>query len=357
MASNKVIVTVAPTGGMASKAANPNLPTQPEEIAESVHKSFREGAAIAALHARRPDDQATCNAEIYRRINGLIRARCDIILNNSTGGGSSGDMLIPRPDGMFENNFEERLKGLDAGAEMATLDGFTAVDVYGDKEILVVTTPGRCEAMAKRFQERGIKPEWEVFNPAHILQDVTRLIQKGYDKPPYYINIVLGTDRNFQGGMPYSHDLLASMVRMLPPQSVWCLSAIGPAQLPGTTQALLMGGNVRVGLEDNNYYARGVLATNEMLVARTVRIIKELNLEPASSTETRDMLGCRRSTAAGRHDPPPSSRGAQRPSNPGPALYGCPGLLPPAFAGAAMTNSCIGEWRINEPPAAPWRRS
>jgi uncharacterized protein (DUF849 family) len=81
------------------------------------------------------------------------------------------------------------------------------------------------------------------------------------------------------------------MVRMLPPQSVWCLSAIGPAQLPGTTQALLMGGHIRVGLEDNNYYGRGVLATNEMLVARSVRIMKELNLEPASPAEARDMLG------------------------------------------------------------------
>ena len=299
MAANKVIVTVAPTGGMASKTSNPDLPTQPEEIAASVHKSWREGAAIVALHARRPDDQATCNADIYRRINALIRERCDIVLNNSTGGGSSGDMLLPRPDGMFENNFAERLKGLDAGAEMATLDGFTAVDTFGEREILVVTTPSRCEALAKRFQERGIKPEWEVFNPAHIVQDVTRLIQKGYDKPPHYINIVLGADRNFQGGMPYSHDILTAMVRLLPPQSIFCVSAIGPAQLPATTQALLLGGHVRVGLEDNNYYAKGVLATNEMLVARTVRIIKELNLEPATPAEARDMLGL----------PPINSRG------------------------------------------------
>ncbi|MHB0705841.1 beta-keto acid cleavage family enzyme [Roseomonas mucosa] len=289
--SKNVIITVAPTGGMASKAANPNLPTQPEEIAESVHKSCKAGAAIAALHARRPDDQATCDSRIYRRINELVRARCDIIVNNSTGGGSSGDMLLERPDGMFESNFEERLKGLDAGAEMATFDGFTAVDVFGEKEILVITTPSRCERLAKRFQERSIKPEWEVFNPAHILQDVTRLIAKGYDKPPYYINIVLGTDRNFQGGMPYSHDLLKAMVGMLPPQSVWCLSAIGPAQLPGITQALLMGGHVRVGLEDNNYYSRGVLATNEMLVERTVRIATELGIDIASSAEARDMLG------------------------------------------------------------------
>jgi 3-keto-5-aminohexanoate cleavage enzyme len=291
MATNKVIVTVAPTGGMASKSANPNLPTQPEEIAESIRRSCEAGAAIAALHARRPDDQATCNDGIYRRINGLIRERCDIIINNSTGGGSSGDMLVSRPDGLFESNFEERLKGLEARAEMATFDCFTAVDTFGEREILVVTTPSRCEAMARRFQERGIKPEWEVFNPAHILQDVTRLIQKGYDKPPYYINMVLGTDRNFQGGMPYSHDILTAMIKLLPPQSIFCVSAIGPAQLPATTQALLLGGHVRVGLEDNNYYSRGVLATNEMLVQRTVRIIKELNLEPASPAEAREILG------------------------------------------------------------------
>ena len=200
-------------------------------------------------------------------------------------------MLVPRSDGMYESNFEERLKGLDAGAEMATLDGFTAVDTHGGREILVITTPSRCEALAKRFQERGIKPEWEVFNPAHIVQDVTRLIEKGYDKPPYYINMVLGTDRGFQGGMPYSHDILAAMIRLLPPQSIFCVSAIGPAQLPATTQAILLGGHVRVGLEDNNYYSRGKLATNEMLVERTVRIIRELNLEPASPAEAREMLG------------------------------------------------------------------
>ena len=288
---SKVIVTVAPTGGMASKAQNANLPTQPAEIAESVEKSWRAGAAIAALHARRPDDQATCNAEIYRDINARIRDRTDIVINNSTGGGSSGDMLVPRPDGLFESDFEERLKGCDAGAEMATFDGMTFADVHGGREICVITTPSRCEFLAKRMQERGIKPEWEVFGPQHILQDVTRLIEKGYDKPPYYINLVLGADRGFQGAMPYSHDILAAMIRMLPPHSIFCVSGIGPAQLPATTQAILLGGHVRVGLEDNNYYSRGQLATNEMLVERTVRIIHELDREHASPAEAREMLG------------------------------------------------------------------
>jgi uncharacterized protein (DUF849 family) len=290
---SKVIVTVAPTGGMASKAQNANLPTQPEEISQSVDRCCKAGAAIAALHARRPDDKATCSPDIYRRINGLIRERCDIVINNSTGGGSSGDMLIDRADGMAESDFEERLKGAEAGAEMATFDGFTAVDMHGEggKEILVITPPSRCDALIKRITERGLKPEWEVFNPAHIIQDVNRLIAKGYDKPPYYINIVLGTDRGFQGGMPYSHDILTSMIRLLPPQSIFCVSGIGPAQLPATAQAVLLGGHVRVGLEDNNYYSRGVLATNEMLVERMVRIITELGHEPASPGEARDMLG------------------------------------------------------------------
>ena len=291
MSRSRLMITVAPTGGMASKSQNPNLPTQPEEIAESVYKSYKAGACIAALHARRPDDEATCNAAIYRDINTRVRAKCDIVINNSTGGGSSGDMLLKRPDGLYENNFEERLKGCEAGAEMATFDGMTFVDVHGDKEILVVTPPSRCEALVKRMSERGIKPEWEVFAPNHILQDVTRLIQKGYDKPPYYINIVLGADKGFQGAMPYSHEVLNAMIAALPPQSIFCVSAIGPAQLPATTQAMLLGGHVRVGLEDNNYYRRGELATNEQLVARTARIASELGLEIASPAEAREILG------------------------------------------------------------------
>ncbi|MGD1071101.1 MAG: 3-keto-5-aminohexanoate cleavage protein [Bryobacteraceae bacterium] len=291
MARSRLMITVAPTGGMASKSQNPNLPTQPEEIAESVYKSYKAGASIAALHARRPDDEATCNAAIYRDINTHVRAKCDIVINNSTGGGSSGDMLLKRQDGLYENNFEERLKGCEAGAEMATFDGMTFVDVHGDKEILVVTPPSRCEALVKRMSERGIKPEWEVFAPNHILQDVTRLIQKGYDKPPYYINIVLGADKGFQGAMPYSHEVLNVMIAALPPQSIFCVSAIGPAQLPATTQAMLLGGHVRVGLEDNNYYRRGELATNEQLVARTARIASELGLEIASPAEARELLG------------------------------------------------------------------
>jgi 3-keto-5-aminohexanoate cleavage enzyme len=289
--SNRRMVTIAPTGGTSMKSANPALPTQPDEIARDVIACAKAGAAIAAIHARRPDDQATCNADIYRDINERIRAGCDIITNNSTGGGNTGDMLEPRADGRFENNFEERLKGTDGGAEMCTFDGVTVVDTMAGHDVLVLTPPTRCEELVKTMIDKGIKPEWEVFSPDHILQDVTRLIQKGYDKPPYYINIVLGGHNGFQGAMPYSMDILDFMVKCLPPQSIWCISGIGPAQLPATTQALLMGGHVRVGLEDNHYYSRGVKATNLMLIERQVRIMNELGYEPMSPAESRELLG------------------------------------------------------------------
>jgi len=290
--SDRRIVTIAPTGGMSMKTANPNLPTQPQEIADDVIKCAKAGAAIVAVHARRPDDQATCNPEIYSDINTRIRAGCDIIINNSTGGGNSGDMLIERGDGLWESDFDERLRGCDgAGAEMCTFDGVTVVDTVGDKEVVVITPPSRCETLVKRMTDKGIKPEWEVFSPEHILQDVTRLIQKGYDKPPYYINMVLGGDKGFQGAMPYSHDVLDFMIKCLPPQSIWCVSGIGPAQLPASMQALLLGGHVRVGLEDNHYFSRGVKATNLMLVERLVRQMADMGIEPMGTGEARELLG------------------------------------------------------------------
>lgn len=291
MASNKIIVTIAPTGGMAKKSQNPNLPTQPEEIAESVHRCYNAGASVVAIHARRPDDQATCNADIYRRINALVRERCKgMVINNSTGGGVDGDMLIERSDGLYDIDFEERMKGLDAGADMATFDGFTVAAVHGKREMLVSTTPSQCDRMAARFLERGIKPEWEVFGPAHMLQDMARLIPV-CDKPPYFVNMVLGADRGFQGAMPYTADVLQMMVKLLPKDAIFNVSGVGTAQLPATTHAILLGGHVRVGLEDNLFYSKGVHATNEALVERQVRIIRELGFEPATPEEARQIMG------------------------------------------------------------------
>jgi len=294
MATQKVIVTVAPTGGMANKQQNPHLPTQPDEIAEDVYRCFNAGASVAALHARRAsDDEATCDPAVYAHMNRAIRERCDIVLNNSTGGGVNGDMVHQLNNGLWEINFEERLKGMEApGAEMCTLDAQTICASFGGKEILVPTTPRRTRELAERMKARGIKPEWEVFSLEDIVQDVGRAIKEGLDEPPYFINIVLGVNA-FQGALPYTPKILQIMVDHLPKDAVFNVSAIGSAQLPATTQALLMGGHVRVGLEDNLYYRQGEHATNVQLVERMVRIVRELGMEPATPAEARDIMGLR----------------------------------------------------------------
>jgi 3-keto-5-aminohexanoate cleavage enzyme len=291
MAERKVIVTIAPTGGMASKEQSPHIPTQPQEIADDVYQCYNAGASVVAVHARRPDDQATCNPEIYRDINDRIREKCDIILNNSTGGGINGDMLKESTDGFLEISWEERLKGMEGGAEMCTLDPTTIVANFEGREILMNTSPERCRELASKMQDKGIKPEWEVFSPTHLLQDVMSLLEAGLDEPPYFINFVLGANRGFQGAMPYSPKILQDMVDLMPEGANFNVSAIGPAQLNAALQSLLLGGHVRVGLEDNLYYGRGVLATNVQLVERIVRIIRELGMEPATPEDAREIMG------------------------------------------------------------------
>ena len=295
--TNKVIVTIAPTGGMAGKKQNPNLPTQPEEIADDVLRCYNAGASMVAVHARRPDDLATCDPAIYRRINGLIREKCDIVINNSTGGGINGDMVREAANGYPEIMFEERIKGMEAGAEMCTLDPTTIVASFEGREILMNTSPERCRQLATMMKERGIKPEWEVFSPTHLLQDVQSCIAAGLDEPPYVINFVLGVNA-FQGAMPYTPRILQQMVDMIPKEAVFNVSAVGPHQLNAGVQSILLGGHVRVGLEDNLYYSRGRLATNVEQVERIVRIIRELGMEPATPAEAREIIGLPRRKAA-----------------------------------------------------------
>ncbi|HLT97798.1 MAG TPA: 3-keto-5-aminohexanoate cleavage protein [Acidimicrobiia bacterium] len=290
MARRKVAITIAPTGGMADKSVSPHLPTQPEEIADDIVRCWEAGASVAAIHARRPDGQATCDPEIYRRINDLVRERCDIIINNSTGGGISGDMITELPDGRKEISFEERIKGTMAGAEMCTFDPHMQCMHRDDLELLMDTSWSRMIRLAEAMKERGIKPEWEIMSLAD-LEPVNSLIELGYDEPPYYFNIVLGTHKLMTGATPYTPKNLQRFVEDLPDNSVFGVSAVGPSQLPATVHGILLGGHARVGLEDNIYYRRGELATNVQLVERMVRILTELDLEPATPAEAREMFG------------------------------------------------------------------
>ncbi|MCU4121698.1 3-keto-5-aminohexanoate cleavage protein [Variovorax sp. N23] len=291
MSKRKVILTIAPTGGMAHKSQNPHLPTQPAEIADDVVRCWNAGASVVAIHARRPDDGATCDPAVYRDINARIRARSDIVINNSTGGGVHGDMVKPLAGDRWEILWEERLKGMEAGAEMCTLDATTLNLSFEGKEILMDTSIARGRELAAGMKARGIKPEWEVFSPTHILQDTTTLIGEGLDDAPHFVNIVMNVHRNFQNAMPYSPRFLQMMVDTLPRNSIFCVSGIGPSQLEANVASLLLGGHARVGLEDNLYLRQGELATNIQLTERIVRIIRELDMEPATPAEARAMMG------------------------------------------------------------------
>jgi 3-keto-5-aminohexanoate cleavage enzyme len=290
MSKNKVMITIAPTGGMGTKQMNPHLPTQPQEIADDVARCYEAGASVVAVHARRPDETATCDADIYADINARIREKCDIVINNSTGGGVTGEMVAEDANGDLEILWEQRIKGVDGGAEICTHDAHTIVAGFNNKNVLIKTTLQQSRELAIMMKERGIKPEWECFNLAHMLDPIT-LIKEGLDEPPYNFNFVLGAHRAFQGGMPFSIKTLSAMVDELPKGSIFTVSGIGPAQVPAAMGAVLAGGHVRVGLEDNMYYSRGELATNLQLVERLVRQVKDMGLEPATPTEAREMLG------------------------------------------------------------------
>jgi uncharacterized protein (DUF849 family) len=184
-----------------------------------------------AVHARRPDDQATCEPAVYSRINNLIRERCDIIINNSTGGGVSGDMVRTLRPGLEEIVFEERLKGCKGEhVEMVTFDCHTIMAQFNGRNLIMIAESERCNQIARLFKKPASNPR-EVFGLAHLVQDTTRLIEEGFDKPPYYINMVLGAV-GFQGGYPFSPKILQLMVDHLPRDSIFNVSAIGPAQLP-----------------------------------------------------------------------------------------------------------------------------
>jgi len=276
----KIIVTVAMTGGMHTKAANPNLPEQPAEIAEHAYASFNEGAAIAHIHARDEKGQPSGDSAIYRRIHELIRRRCDIILQDTTGGGANLTV-------------EQRIQAvLDAAPEMASLNMGSLVRTKAKGEYrntVFRNTTDDIETFARSLLERGIKPEMEVYSHA-MFREVENLIQKDLIRPPYLINLVLGMAH--QGAETANAKTLISLINFLPPQTMFNVCAVGPAQLPLTTLSALLGVHVRVGMEDNVYYRQGELvASNAQLVARSVRILRELGLEPATPAEARNMLG------------------------------------------------------------------
>jgi 3-keto-5-aminohexanoate cleavage enzyme len=273
---NKVIITVAQTGAIVNKKINPSVPEQPEEIAASALACYNEGAAIVHVHARDAAGENSASVDIFRDIHQRIRALCPMVIQDSTGGGPNLTQ-------------DERVACLDAAPEMASLNMGSMMRTSGKYAgVPWSNMPHEIENFVGRMNERGIKPEMEVYSHA-MLRDVQNLIDKGLVKKPYYIDLVLGM--RYQGACDATPKILLSLIDMLPADAYFNCAAVGPAQLPLTTLAMLMGGCVRVGLEDNAYYRKGELASNAQLVARAVRIARELGKEPATPDEARQILG------------------------------------------------------------------
>lgn len=272
----KVMITAALTGGFHGKEANPNLPEQPDEIAQAALECYHAGACIAHIHGRDREGKPTSDVKIYREIKERIREKCDIILSFTTGGGPN---LTP----------EERIQSAFADPELCSLNMGTMVRTRWGEGTIFLNTRSQIEQWAKILKDRGIKPELEVYSHTMFI-DVENLIQLGLVEPPYFINLVLGMTH--QGALEVTEKNLLSLIEYLPSNTIFNVTAIGRMQLSLTTLGILLGGNPRVGFEDNVYYHKGVLAdSNAQLVSRTARIIKEIDLEIATPEEARKQLG------------------------------------------------------------------
>ncbi len=277
--TKKLIITVAPTGGFHGKENVPNLPTSPAEIAQATYDCYNAGAAIVHIHARDQDGNPTNDLSILGDIQARIRAKCNVVLQNSTGIGVAPSMS-PR----------DKMKPIETNPEMASLNMGTTVATWKGQEVASIRTRSDLEWAAAEMLKRGIKPEMEIYNPS-MMGAVEHLIAKDLLKKPYYFSFVMHMHRVNQAAVPYTPENLMHYLNLLPPDSLFTVVGVGEAQLPLTTLSILLGGHIRVGMEDNIYYKHGErVESNAQLVSRAVRIARELGCEIASPDEARQIL-------------------------------------------------------------------
>jgi len=289
-----VIICVACNGGIQGKEANEFIPETADEIAESVQAAYKAGAAMVHIHARDPQQltQGARDTETWREVLKKVRQACpEIIINATTGAGPGMAMA-------------ERSACLAAGPEVASLNLAPDMSKFKLKERCsplrfprpaleidecIPFTYGQIHEFAAEMKKNRVKPELELYHPG-CAWVVDYLIEHDLLEKPYWVQTVMG----YQTSSYPSVENTLQILKEFPDGALWLCSAIGPFQLPLTTLATLMGGHVRVGLEDNVYYSRGRKAkSNAELVERAVRIAHELNRAVATPAEARVMLGLR----------------------------------------------------------------
>lgn len=265
----KLIITVALTGNVPTKEMNQNLPVTADEIAEDVRRCADVGASVFHVHARDKDQKPTLDAETFQQIVKQIKKRApEVVLQLSTGARAGKD-------------WGARAVPVRLVPEMAS---FTtgSNNLPG---IVYENSPQFLEYLAQEFKQTGVKPEIEVFEPG-MINNAVFLGTKGFLKSPIHFNFVLGAP----GAMPASIKNLLFLSESIPAGSTWTATGIGKHEIHMATAAILMGGHVRVGLEDNLFMPDGSLASNQMLVQKVVAIAREIGREIANPDEARAML-------------------------------------------------------------------
>lgn len=294
--TRKVILTCAVTGESQYNKAHPNFPITPQQIADAALEAEQAGASAVHLHVRDPKTGAgSRDPELFLDMATRVRENNVKAVMNITCGGGARYCADPRDEsragpGSDIASAKERVRHIEMCLpEVCSLDVTTQNQLDGDKSYVYLNTETTLRKMAKCFQELGVKPEIEVFAPGDILL-ANKILEEGlFDAPPVY-QIVMGT----RWGLPATPDTMIYMRGLLPANAIWAAFGIARMQMPMVAQAVLLGGNVRVGLEDNLYLSRGVFATNEQLVIRARTIIESLGYEVATPDEAREIIGLKK---------------------------------------------------------------
>ncbi|GHB38755.1 3-keto-5-aminohexanoate cleavage protein [Streptomyces umbrinus] len=286
-----VIITCALTGAGDTVRKSPHVPVTPEQIARSAVEAADAGAAAVHIHVRDPETGAPSrDPRLYREVVERIRETgTDLVINLTAGMG--GDLVIDPEEPLRHLPGTDLVGGLDRLPHVEDLlPDICTLDCgslnFGDGSNLYVSTPDMLRTGARRIQELGVRPELEIFDTGH-LWFAKQLRTEGLLDDPTVFQLCMG----IPWGAPADPGVLQSMVNMLPEGAQWASFALGRMQMPWVAQSVLLGGHVRVGLEDNLYLGKGVKATNAQLVERAVTIVEAMGARVATPDEARLKLG------------------------------------------------------------------
>ena len=289
--NNEVIITAALTGAGDTVGKSEFVPVTPEQIAKDAVDAANAGAAVVHIHVRNVETgQGSREVRLYEEVVRQVReSGVDVVINLTAGMG--GDLVIDPDDPLKPVDGTDLVNGLDRLPHVEELlPDICTMDCgslnFGEGSQLYISTPDMLRTGAKRIQELGVKPEMEIFDTGQ-LWFATKLIEEGLIDAPLLFQLCMGIPY----GAPANPSVLQSMVGMLPEGANWASFAIGRNQMPWVAQSAILGGQVRVGLEDNLYLSKGVKAGNAQLVERAVTIVEALGAKVATPYEARAKLG------------------------------------------------------------------